>query len=115
MSDYDEPDNPEEVAELRAEIERLKADAKESQGWYEAEIERLQAELDRMHRYQGLAGQRADEAEAQLAKVVERHQPVPNGAGDEVCVVCGVYWPCDERRYYDSLGLAVAQPEEEEK
>jgi len=44
------------------------------------EVERLKAELSRLHRYQGLAGQRADEAEAERdalkQKLTEREQRV---------------------------------------
>lgn len=46
-----------------------------------------------------------------LRLVVGRHQSVPNGAGDEVCVVCGQYWPCGEKRFLDDA-LAIRQQEE---
>ncbi len=47
----------------------------------------------------------AKRTEARLGAVVKRHQPVPNDAGDEVCGTCGRYWPCGERRHFDSLGI----------
>src|SRR5512143_305463 len=76
------------------------------------EAERLRIANERLRSIYGCKCEevvrRAEQTEARLARVVERHVPILNAAGDEVCAVCGVYWPCGERRHYDSL----AQPEE---
>ncbi len=107
------------IEELKAEVERLRASDFEwakavgdaTGRWQQAEarLADARAGVDHYRNLYAEARKTITSLEAWLARVVERHRAIPNGAGDEVCIVCGVYWPCGERRHYDSLAIAAAQ------
>ena len=79
-----------ENAALKAEIARLR-DSAPWDAWRHAEarVKALMAERDALWAW------------TQLHR--ERHRIVQNDAGDDVCFVCGHYWPCAEHRAFAAL------------